>query len=227
MWSGEKKYSDKVSERKEFLGCIFHPLLHKIVPQDSKDAIQKLLKAALAYSKKALDNAVAILVNGSENGNDSDGDDCDTLEMTYDENDQVVSMNDEKKKPEPDNSDVKDVESSSSSSSNTGESEPKVIPDEDKKEVGCAPTEKGKEVSKKNAVFVEAFVHNLLVYPTLFTDFFLSFISCLTENLKASKDSAPAFFDVNINIYNNNNINVYMYVFLLPLIRVYLCFFFF
>lgn len=200
MISSEKKYLERISERKDFLNHIFAPLMHRLEPSESSDSIQHLLKIALNYSKTMISSVISLFMPAleergeEEKENGISGENADGLiEKTREkESDESICDNiiggDENIKGDDDGSNKRCDNENDKKDDDGNEDVMKI--DDTKESVS------GSEGAKKSE-FADVFVHNLCVYPNIFADFFIDFIGVLVDNKVMYADLVNSFLDVN------------------------------
>ena len=216
MMSSEKKYLEKISERKDFLSHIFAPLMHRLEPSEPSDSTQRLLKIALNYSKTMISSVIALFMpvleekeeEEKENGiSDENADGL--IEKTHEkESDESICDNniggdenikgddgggsnkfcgEDDKKDDDGNEDMMKIDKNDGDDDGNED----VMKIDDTKE-----SVSGNEGTKKSE-FADVFVHNLCVYPNIFADFFIDFIGVLVDNKVMYADLVNSFLDVN------------------------------
>lgn len=177
MISSEKKYLEKISERKDFLAHIFSPLTKQVGASDSAESVQRLLKVALNYSKVMVISSISILTSISEEDVKSCASEpCDENYSVDDSNDDCCSGKESvSSKDKDDNKEV--VETGKTIILNTDKSV--------------------KMDKEKRPKFVDTFVHNFCVYPNIYSEFFSDLINAFIDNRIMYMNVINNFFNVN------------------------------
>lgn len=207
MISTEKKYSERISERKDFLAHIFSPLMNRIDPNESPNSIQRLLKVALNYSRVMIPNVITLFMPmlGKEAEEKEKENECDLenkkvdklTERTREEEpneskcDGAIISEEDDKRVVDENSICRDESDKKSDDNSGGDADADMVSVEDTKE-----NEGGNE-GAKGSEFVDVFVHNLCVRPNIFADFFVDFINVLVDNKVIYNDPINSFLNVN------------------------------
>lgn len=176
MISSEKKYLEKISERKDFLAHIFSPLTKQVGASDSAESVQRLLKVALNYSKVMVISSISILTSISEEDVKSCASEPCDENSADDSNDDCCSG--KESVSSKDNDDNKEVV----------ETEKTII----------LNTNKSVKMDKeKCSKFVDIFVHNFCVYPNIYSEFFSDLINAFIDNRIMYMNVINNFFNVN------------------------------